>query len=269
MTAERPPVSQPAGYLPKALLGYVMETHLAGWSSAGSVRVLSPWDAWWACYRAMLPLGRIGVSILLPRRACRICAHQALTFAASSPPRHPETGNGQACGCLLRWAPAATATWPPLSLALALIKPGAPVVRISDLLETAYEVTGRITRTLTVSQTRWLYPEAYGASYVTARDAYLTSGPVTALVLRARQPGTDAGQVKARIRGQIGAGDLRNHLHMPGNPGEALADIAHLAGTDILAQLYEKHERDRANLRLAFYRAALGIADPGAHRRAG
>jgi hypothetical protein len=251
-----------------------MEAYLAGWPSVGPVRVLSPWDAWWACYRAMLPLGRIGVSILLPRRACRLCAHQAIYLAASSPPRHPETGNGQACGCLPRWAmrmraPGATATWPPLSLTLALIKPGAPVVRICALLETAYEVIGRITSTLTVSQARWLYPEAYGASYVAARDAYMTSGPVTALVLRARHPDTDAGQVKARIRGQIGAGDLRNHLHMPDNPGEALADIAHLTGTDILAELYERHERDRANLRLAFYRAALGIADPGAHRRAG
>jgi hypothetical protein len=188
LTVALPSVSGPAGYLPKALLGHVIETPLAGWPSAGMVRVLSPWDAWWACYRAVLPLGRIGMSVLVPGPTCRACVHQALTLAAYSPPRHPETGNGQSCGCLLRWAtrmraPSATVTWPPLSLTLALIKPGGPVVRICELLETAYEVTGRITRTLTVGQARWLYPEAYGASYVAARDAYMTSGPVTALML--------------------------------------------------------------------------------------
>jgi hypothetical protein len=56
---------------------------------------------------------------------------------------------------------------------------------------------------------------------------------------------------------------------MPDNPGEALADISHFAGTETLAELYERHERDRANIRLAFYWAALGIADPSAQRRAG
>ena len=55
---------------------------------------------------------------------------------------------------------------------------------------------------------------------------------------------------------------LRNHLHMPDNPGEALADIAHFAGPDVFAELYERHERDQRAGRLAAYRAALGIGKP-------
>jgi hypothetical protein len=86
-------------------------------------------------------------------------------------------------------------------------------------------------------------------------------------VLRARRPdAVTPTQIKAGIRHLLGADKVRNHLHMPDNPGEALADIAHLAGRELLATLYERHDRDRSTERLAFYRAALGIRSSDAHR---
>ena len=115
---------------------------------------------------------------------------------------------------------------------------------------------------LTTADTRRLYPEAYGAAYVAERDAYLTSGPAQVLILLARHPAAGGWDVKARIRAQAGGDVLRNHLHMPDNPGEALADIAHFAGYGEVGRLYRRYERDRTSSRLAFYRTALGIGAP-------
>jgi hypothetical protein len=156
--------------------------------------------------------------------------------------------------------------WPPVSLSLALIKPNAPAATIRDLLTPVFEILGSRQLTLTTGQTRRLYPEAYGAAYVRDRDAYLTSGLACVLILRARRADTDPGAVKTRIREHIGGDALRNHLHMPDNPGEALADIAQFAGYQELAQLYRRYERDNTARRLAFYRAALGIGPAGADR---
>jgi hypothetical protein len=55
---------------------------------------------------------------------------------------------------------------------------------------------------------------------------------------------------------------------MPDNPGEALADIAHFADYEELAQLYRRYERDRSSSRLALYRTALGIGPSCADRLA-
>jgi len=54
-----------------------------------------------------------------------------------------------------------------------------------------------------------------------------------------------------RIRGHIGGDALQNYLHMPDNPGEALADIAEFAGYRELAQLYRRYEREHTARRLA------------------
>ncbi|MBO2447113.1 hypothetical protein J4573_08440 [Actinomadura barringtoniae] len=121
---------------------------------------------------------------------------------------------------------------------------------------------------MTTDDTRRLYPEAYGADYVAARDSYLTRAPVEVLLLldqRAHGDETAIADLKARIRRAIGADELHNHLHMPDNPGEALADIAHLAGNETLAELYERYERDHAAERLAFYRSALGVGAADSH----
>jgi hypothetical protein len=52
---------------------------------------------------------------------------------------------------------------------------------------------------------------------------------------------------------------LRNHVHMPDNPAEALADIALLAGWDVLEELYRRWESDdeRRQTRMAAYRRHL------------
>jgi hypothetical protein len=262
----------PEKHAAKALLGYVLDLRLAHAAPGPSpISVRSPWDAWWACYRAGLPLSQLAPRISYGPGACPSCASRALRLAATDPPGHPGNGPG-ACRCLGEWAsrmraPGPPASWPPMSLSLALIKPAAPAAQIACLLAPAYRVLAARQLTLTTADTRRMYPEAYGAGYVRARDAYMTSGPVQVLILRARRPGkAGSGAVKARIRAQLGADPLRNHLHMPDNPGETLADIAHFAGYQALAQLYRRHERDDTARRLAFYRAALGIGQPGADR---
>lgn len=263
-----------AKHLPKALLGLVMEIRLAGHGTDETIPVASPWDVWWACYRAALPVDQLGVGVTRPGLGCAECDHDAIAFAASSPPRHPDAVGGRPCECLLKWAirmraPAAPLRWPQPRLTLALLKPDAPHDRVRAELERTYDVVELIDTTLTTNDTRRLYPEAYGADYVTVRDLYLTSGPVQVLVLYAKPstPGAlTAAWIKADIRRVLGADVLRNHLHMPDNPGETLVDIAHLAGSETLADLYERYERDRSAERLAFYRAALGIDRPHADR---
>lgn len=259
-------------YTAKALLGYILDSLLCGAPpDLGDTAVVpSPWDAWWACYRAGLPTGTAGVRVR-PGDACADCDELAAVLAAASPPGHPGTAGPGPCGCLLRWAaamraPGPPADWPPVVLSLALIKPCAPAGRVLGMLGASHEVVTARELVLTTADTRRLYPEAYGADYVAERDAYLTSGPVRVLVLRARHPAVTAGDVKAAIRAEVGGDALRNHLHMPDNPGEALADIAHFVGRAQLASLHRRFERDHVSARLAFYRAALGISQPRADR---
>lgn len=268
----REPDGWAAKHAAKALLGYVLDSLLTGTEADGreTAVVHGPWDAWWACYRAGLPLSATGIRVRAGGSACPACAESAAALAGAEPPGHPGTEPGP-CGCLLRWAavlrsPGPPAGWPPVVLSLALIKPGAPAGRVQGLLAPSFEVLSARELTLTTADTRRLYPEAYGASYVADRDAYMTSGPVRVLTLLARHPAASARDVKAGIRDRIGGDALRNHLHMPDNPGEALADIAHFAGHGELAGLHRRYERDHAASRLAFYRAALGISEPGADR---
>jgi nucleoside diphosphate kinase len=268
----REPGAWAAKHAAKALLGYALDSLLTRTEPGAqeTATAPSPWDAWWACYRAGLPLGATGIRARAVGGACAGCAGRAAALAATDPPGHPGTEAGP-CGCLVRWAtvlraPGPAARWPPMSLSLALIKPGAPAGRVQGLLASSFEVLAARELTLTVADTRRLYPEAYGASYVADRDAYLTSGPVRVLTLRARHAAVNGKDVKAGIRGRIGGDALRNHLHMPDNPGEALADIAHFAGYGELAGLHRRYERDHAPSRLAFYRTALGISEPAAHR---
>jgi nucleoside diphosphate kinase len=260
----------PAKHAARALLGYVLEARLCGAMPEPGVAVSSPWDVWWACYRAGLSLDALAQGIVVRDPQCPVCIRRALRLAAASPPGHPGSGL-TSCGCLLEWAqrmraPGPAVAWPPTSLTLALLKPDAPAATIQGLLAGVFDALAARELTLSTADTRRMYPEAYGASYVRDRDAYLTSGPVHVLILRARRPGADPAAVKTQIRAQAGAGTLRNHLHMPDNPGEALADIAHFAGHPELAQLHRRYERDHTTQRLAFYRAALGVSSPGADR---
>jgi hypothetical protein len=264
---------QPARHAAKALLGYALDTLLSG-TPAGDIGtcVPNPWDAWWASYRTGRPLAATGTRAVAGVGACAECASRALALAAASPPGHPGTEPGP-CGCLLRWAaamrsPGRPADWATAALSLALIKPGAPAGLIRTLLAEDFDVLTDRELVLTTADTRRLYPEAYGAAYVAERDAYLTSGPARVLTLIARHPAAGGWDVKVRIRAQAGGDVLRNHLHMPDNPGEALADIACFAGYGELARLYRRYERDRTSIRLAFYRTALGSGAPCADRLA-
>jgi hypothetical protein len=262
-----------AKHAAKALLGYVIDTRLAGGPSPDreTVRVPDAWDAWWACFRAGIPLGHSGVRIQAGEGSCPDCSGHAALLAITDPPGHPGTDPGS-CGCLLRWAeamrsPGPDAGWPPSALSLAVIKPGADAGRIQGMLGAWFEVLKADEFALATTDTRRLYPEAYGAGYVAERDAYLTSGPVRVVILLARDPSVNPKEVKASIRKQLPDGDtLRNHLHMPDNPGEAFADIGMFAGPSELADLHRRHERDRAPARLAFYRTALGVTEPRADR---
>ena len=128
---------QPARYA-KYLLGNIMETRLVRAAPALEAFVPSPWDAWWACYRAGIPLGGIGTSIRFAARTCPSCTARALQLASADPPAHPARPGDQLgdCGCLTRWAtsfrsPSTAASWPLISLSLALIKPGAPAAQIA------------------------------------------------------------------------------------------------------------------------------------------
>lgn len=269
--------SWPPRSLPQALLGYVLEARLAGVSGEmPEVTLNSAWDLWWVSFRTAIPAGQLAVTGRVPATSCTACADDASELAAADPPRHPGMTTGRrACGCLLDWAvrmraPAAPVTWPALPVTLALIKPDAPAQALRARLQRSHEILQDRERTLTTADVRRLYPEAYGAAFVGAVDAFLTRAPVKTLVLQWRDGGHDEPALfKRRLRQDLGATDvLRNHLHMADNPAEALADIRHLAGQDALDGLYERHARDRAADRLAFYRAALGIREPGAHRSA-
>ncbi|MBG0818461.1 hypothetical protein [Planomonospora sp. ID82291] len=252
---------------PKALLGLVLHRHLTGDAEPVRVQVSSPWDVWWACYRAGLPFSGLGVEPVMPYGACRGCIADALECASAVPPRHPDELGERPCGCLRLWAVRMrsgpeTTGWPRFALTVALIKPDAPAELITDRLSAGHEVLGAWARTLTAADTRRMYPEAYGEDYIAAVDAYLTSGPSRVMLLRSHDPGTTA-DIKTRIRDEIGNDRLRNHLHMPDNPGEALADLAHLVGWGLLQEFHEGAD-DAANACLAFYRAALGVRDTDA-----
>jgi hypothetical protein len=51
-----------AKHTAKALLGYILDSQLTGFAHAQeTAAVPSPWDAWWACYRARLPAAAAGI----------------------------------------------------------------------------------------------------------------------------------------------------------------------------------------------------------------
>lgn len=257
----------------RLLLGYAMETRLTPGAQMEPVTIASPWDLWWACYRAAIPAAELAPPACISEGACAACARTAGRLAALDPPGHPGVTRLPECGCLLRWATAMRQgprmAWPPIRLSLALIKPGAPATRVIGWLRPCFSVLSDTEVVLTAQDARRLYPEAYGAVFVRDRDRYLTSGPSRILALRAANAAScDSGLIKAQIRARLGTDPLRNHLHMPDNPGETLADIAHFGGYPALTELYRRYESGDTARRLAFYRAALGIGEAGADRAA-
>ncbi len=253
----------------KALLAAAIEHHLTGHGQPPDGAVDGPWDMWWICYRAQ----RTAVELRLdPRRAaghCGDCATAAASLALRVPPEHPDRMHPQRCSCFLDWAqsmrqPAHEIMWPGWRLTVGMIKPCSDPVPVRDLLAESHTVLAEARQSLTPTDVRRLYPDAYGADYVAHQDDYLTSAPVTVFLLLARPSAVGkAKEIKADVRRRLGAVDvLRNHLHMPDSPGDAFADLDHLAGTGTFTGLYERYERDRAAHRLARYRALLEQPDP-------
>lgn len=258
----------------QAGLGLVAEALLDG-SPAPPSPSADPWQAWWISYRLARPAPELGLHTRASSQTCVQCRSQAADLARHRPPLHTDTlGSVCADRCLRSWcermrSPAAHPGWPRTRLALALIKPDAPREAIVTALTRHYRVLERVELLLANDDVRRLYPEAYGSGFVAAVDAYLTGGPAHALVLCDDQDRAPL-DLKQRIRAQVGAERLRNHLHMADNPGETFADIAHLFGTTVLTGLYDTYERDHAPARMDHYRAVLGQPSPssgGLHPR--
>jgi hypothetical protein len=229
------------------------------------VRTDDPWDLWWVCRRAAASLAELGLAVTpgVPAGSCARCWQQVLALVGAAGVADPDPA-AQRCSCFYDWAvamrqPGGDPTWPALRTQLAMIKPTSASRPVRAALDRDYRVLAMTRHQLSTSDIRRLYPDAYGAAFVAAQDGYLVGAWVDVLILLARtDPPPDPGQVKTRVRADLGHTDLlRNHLHMPDSPGDTLCDVAHLAGTDMLADLYERHERDRAEQRLAHYRAVL------------
>jgi len=250
-----------------ALLAYVVESALAGATRAAPAEVDSPWDVWWICYRTATSAADLG---LHPEHTggCGFCRQNVCDLTGTRPPGHPGRSASGRCGCLRRWAvrmrqPAPSPAWPRLRVSVAAVKPDADRAAVRRCLSEAYLVLSAADRRLTTADVRRLYPDAYGEDYVAAQDAYLTSAPVEVLVLLAaadHRNVSDPQQVKDQVRRRLGVGDpLRNHLHMPDNPGDTLCDLHHLAGEQTLHELCGRYDRDAAADRLARYRAVLAL----------
>jgi hypothetical protein len=144
-----------------------------------------------------------------------------------------------------------------------MTKPGADRAAVESMLATSYTILDSSDLHLQAADGRRLYPDAYGRDYVARQENFLTEGPVRAHLLlshpQERSAGAHlAGRVKTEIRRNLGPGDLlRNHVHLPDNPGDAFCDIEHLFGRPHLLYLFERYERDTAPVRLAGYRALL------------
>lgn len=254
-----------------ALLAYVLEARLLGHADTAAdlaaLRVGSPWTAWWVCYRADESAADLGIPAAVFDGACGACTYEARALSSGGP-RHPDqVQTDRRCGCLEAWArrmrqPAVEIDWPRLRSCVAMVKPGSDRATVRALLESPYIIAGGVERFLSSADVRRLYPDAYGADFVRAQDAYLTSGPVQVVTLVAK-PGLAglATELKQAIRGRLGDNDrLRNHLHMPDSPGDTFADLAHLAGHAVLHDLYGRYDRDQptpAEHRLARYRDLL------------
>lgn len=258
----------------KALLAHAVERHVTGHGPSLEWAGDGPWDVWWVCYRTQRAAAEFGLNPGRTTGHCEVCAIDAGRLVFHAPPKHPDGTLRRDCSCLLDWAqsmrlPKPDIIWPGWRLTVSMVKPESNPIPVRRLLAESHTVVEEVQRHLTSADVHRLYPDAYGPDYVARRDDYLTSAPVVVFVLLASLAAIGkAKDIKTDIRRFLGEGDsLRNHLHMPDSPGDAFADLDHLAGTETFSRLYERYERDRAAQRLARYRTLL--EQPGSRNRTG
>lgn len=227
---------------------------LTGW------RPRSPWDIWWICYRSGSPAEALGLQTMASGE-CSPCTARVADLTRGIP-LHPGASPDCIRECFTTWAssmrsPEPEMRWPRISSGLAMVKPDGDTAAVVDLLADKFVIEQQIVRTLNPHDVRRLYPDTYGADFIAARDRYLTASPSTVLTLRAKTPGPAGRQYKHEIRTILGDSDpLRNHLHMPDNPGETWCDLRLLADNH---DLYRRYDSADATQRLDYYRRLLGV----------
>ncbi|MEU4607635.1 hypothetical protein AB0F43_32010 [Kribbella sp. NPDC023972] len=229
----------------------------------------SPWDIWWICFRSGSPAETLGLRPAERSGGCAVCAPHVVELTRDTP-MHPGVRPDCRRACFTAWAasmrsPEPVLSWPRISSGLAMVKPGGDAAAVVDLLAGQFVIEQPIVRILSTHDVRRLYPEAYGADFIAARDHYLTSAPCTVLTLRAKIPTPAGHQRKHAIREILGNSDpLRNHLHMPDNPGETWCDLRLLSGSH--DDLYRRYDSADAAERLDHYRRLLGVEQAGPRR---
>ncbi|QVJ00298.1 hypothetical protein KGD82_16165 [Nocardiopsis eucommiae] len=156
-----------------AQLGLTLEALLTGAQLPATP--LGPWDRWWIAYRLAVSVDRLGFQgPAADAGACPRCHSAATALGSAHPPEHTDTLNGPCPReCLLKWARRIRSgvadphpPWPRTQLTLIMIKPGAPEALVAQVLD-SFEVLERREQRLAVADVRRLYPEAYGAAFVT------------------------------------------------------------------------------------------------------
>lgn len=255
-----------------ALLSAAVEGRLGNVPLAQKLARVSPWDVWWACARADLTAAELGLDAASTDGQCSVCAIDVQRLTGSRPLQRPDPDAWPRCGCLAQWAramrsPFTKPGWPPWRVTLAVIKPSTDTARAERLLAETFTVLTVDEFRLTAEDPRRLYPDSYGGPFRARVAAYLTSEPVRVLVLLAeeRLSAERHHAIKRGIRRQLGVGDdLRNHVHLADNPGEAWCDVMHLAGPGVAQQLYERFEREHTIGNLEVYRDLLAWWTVGA-----
>lgn len=252
------------------VLSYLVDQAVAG-QTPGLVdwAPRSLWDIWWICFRSGTPAEALELRPAETSGECTACALQVAELTRATPV-HPGARPDCRRRCFTAWAasmrsPEAQVSWPRISSALAMVKPGGDTAAVVDLLAEQFVIEQRTVRILDTNDVRRLYPETYGADFIAARDHYLTSAPCTVLTLRSKTPTPAGHQHKHMIRKLLGSSDpLRNHLHMPDNPGETWCDLQLLTGTR--DDLYRRYDSADAPERLDHYRRLLGLEQAGPRR---
>jgi nucleoside diphosphate kinase len=181
----------------------------------------------------------------------------------SGDPVYPGWSAPIPCDCFGQWSagmrtPEDEGQFPSLRFCNCLIKPNADSNRIISVLNASYEIVAAKNITLTVPDIRRMYPESFEALYLPVHNGYLTSSESVVVLMCAKNETTDHRHEKMRIRGLLSGGDcVRNHLHMPDNPGDTIADLLHLSPELDQRSLVHSSDVASAERRVALYKSIM------------